>query len=157
MGDGEIGATPTYTEIFESVFPYYLAMGMSYEQFWFDEPKLVAYYRKADEIRKRRMNEELWLSGIYTSEALASTVGNMFAKGQKHHYPSEPKPITLAELEEKRQEFDCLNLSSLEEKLRWIINFFNVFKLLCTFRSVLNIQINSLFLNWFFLTRFKLE
>ena len=48
------------------------------------------------------MNEELWLNGIYTAEALASTVGNMFAKGEKHKYPSEPKPITLAEVEERR-------------------------------------------------------
>lgn len=48
------------------------------------------------------MNEELWLSGIYVREALASTVGNMFTKGQKHEYPSEPKPITLAELEERK-------------------------------------------------------
>ena len=102
MGDGEIETTPTYTEIFENIFPYYLAMGMSYEQFWVDDPKLVVYYRRADEIRKRRMNEELWLSGVYTREALASTVGNMFTKGQKHEYPSEPKPITLAELEEKK-------------------------------------------------------
>ena len=102
MGGGEIESSPTYTEIFESVFPYYLALGMSYEQFWFDEPKLTAYYRRAEEIRKRRMNEELWLSGIYVREALASTVGNMFTKGQKHEYPSEPKPITLAELEERK-------------------------------------------------------
>ena len=102
MGDGEIVATPTYTEIFEEVFPYYLAMGMTYEQFWIDEPKLTVFYRKADEIRKRRMNEELWLNGIYTAEALASTVGNMFAKGEKHKYPSEPKPITLADVEERK-------------------------------------------------------
>lgn len=101
MGDGEV-ATPTYTEIFEEVFPYYLAMGMTYEQFWVDDPKIVVFYRKSDEIRRRRMNEELWLNGIYTAEALASTVGNMFAKGEKHKYPSEPKPITLAEIEERR-------------------------------------------------------
>jgi hypothetical protein len=93
---------PSVTEIFESVFPYYLAMGMTYEQFWLDDPLLVKAYRKADEIRKRRMNEELWLNGIYMTEALASTVGNMFSKGQKHQYPSEPKPITREEVEERR-------------------------------------------------------
>lgn len=32
-----------------------------------------------------------------------------------------------AELEKKRKEFDDLNLSSLEEKLEWIKNFFNVY------------------------------
>lgn len=101
MDADEISVPRTYTEVFEEVFPYYLAIGMSYEQFWFDEPSIVAAYRKADEIRRRRMNEELWLSGIYTSEALASTVGNMFSK-EKYHYPSEPKPITRAEVEERQ-------------------------------------------------------
>lgn len=101
MGDGEIDA-PTVTEIFENVFPYYLAMGMTYEQFWLDDPRLVIFYRRADEIKRRRMNEELWLAGIYTAEALSSTVGNMFSKGQKHQYPSEPKPITKDEVEERR-------------------------------------------------------
>jgi hypothetical protein len=78
-------------------------MGMSYTQFWEDEPKLCEAYRKADEIRRKRMNEELWLNGIYTAEALASTVGNMFSKGTKHHYPSEPKPITKDEVLERRE------------------------------------------------------
>lgn len=103
MDADQVGAS-SYTEIFDKVFPYYLAIGMSYEQFWVDAPELAISYRKADEIRKRRINEELWLAGIYTSEALASTVGNMFSKS-KHQYPSEPKPITVAEfLEQKERE-----------------------------------------------------
>jgi len=76
---------------------------MTYEQFWCDSPELTKYYRKADEIKKRRKNEELWLAGIYTSEALAATVGNMFTKGEKYQYPSEPKPITMAEVEERKE------------------------------------------------------
>ena len=76
---------------------------MSFEQFWCDSPELVIAYRKADEIKKRRANEELWLSGIYMMEALASTVGNMFSKGSKHEYPSEPKPITVSEANALRE------------------------------------------------------
>lgn len=75
---------------------------MSYELFWEGEPKLAAAYRKADEIRRRRLNEQLWLEGVYTAEALASTVGNMFSK-TKHQYPSEPLAITLAEQQERRE------------------------------------------------------
>lgn len=101
MDAGQVRAS-TYTELFEGVFPYYLALGMTYEQFWVDDPSLVKAYRKAEEIRKRRMNEELWLSGIYTAEALASTVGNMFSKS-KYKYPSEPKPITMDEIRERKE------------------------------------------------------
>ena len=86
---------------------------MSYEQFWCDTPNLVVAYRKADEIRRRRMNEELWLAGIYTAEALASTVGNMFSKS-KHEYPAEPKPITQAEIEAKREREQRLKVEKIK-------------------------------------------
>lgn len=84
-------------------FPYYLAMGMTYDQFWIDDPRLVIPYRKADEIRRKRMNEELWLAGTYVADALTATVGNMFTKGQKFKYPAEPKPITRDEIEERKE------------------------------------------------------
>ena len=115
MGDSQVKDSPkTFTEIFENVFPYYLAMGMSYTQFWEEEPQLCAAYRKADEIRRRRMNEELWLNGIYTAEALASTVGNMFSKGTKHKYPTEPKPITRDEIEERRERAEKLKMEKIK-------------------------------------------
>ena len=76
---------------------------MTYEQFWYKEPKLVRAYRKADEIRRRRMNEEQWLAGMYTADALSATVGNMFSKGNKHKYPSEPRPITRSEIESRKE------------------------------------------------------
>lgn len=101
MDADEVSVPRTFTEIFEEVFPYYLAIGMSYEQFWVCDPELVKSYRKADEIRKRRMNEELWLNGAYMVDALTATVGNMFSK-EKYSYPVEPKPITKAEVEERQ-------------------------------------------------------
>ena len=85
------------------MFPAYLAMGMTYEQFWDGDPDLVKAYRTADRIRRRRRNEELWLEGIYMVEALSSTVGNMFAKGAQHKYPEEPFPITQEEVREREE------------------------------------------------------
>ena len=75
---------------------------MTYDQFWVDDPALCRAYRRAENIRRKRMNEELWLNGIYTAESLASTVGNMFSKS-KYKYPSEPKPITMDEIEERKE------------------------------------------------------
>jgi hypothetical protein len=76
---------------------------MSYEQFWYRDPLIVKAYRKADEIRRRRMNEEQWLAGMYTADALRATVGNMFSKGNKYNYPSEPRPITRNEIEARKE------------------------------------------------------
>lgn len=104
MGDGEITSPPkTFTEYFEELFPAYLAIGMTWTQFWIDEPELAIAYRKADAIKKRRKNEELWLEGMYMAEALRATVGNMFSKGQKYTYPVEPFPITADEQRERRE------------------------------------------------------
>ncbi len=83
--------------------PYYLAAGMTYEQFWEGEPKLAAAYRKADQIRRKKQNEQMWLNGLYTAEALASTVGTMFSKGNKHKYPQEPFPVTEDEAKERQE------------------------------------------------------
>lgn len=77
-------------------------MGMSYEQFWYGEPDAAKQYRKAHEMRRRRTNEELWLSGTYMADAIKATIGNMFSKS-KFEYPSEPKPITLEEARERRE------------------------------------------------------
>lgn len=64
---------------------------------------LVKAYRKAEEIRRKRRNQELWLEGVYTAEALNATVGNMFRKGNKYQYPAEPLPITEEEQAERRE------------------------------------------------------
>lgn len=81
----------------------YLCFGMTYEQFWEGAPELARSYRRADEIYRKRQNELLWLEGIYTAEALASTVGNMFSKGSKHQYPAEPIAITEEEQRIRRE------------------------------------------------------
>ena len=114
MGDGEITSPQTFTECFEAAFPAYLAMGMTWSQFWMEEPELAIAYRKAELIRKRRKNEELWLEGIYMAEALNATVGNMFSKGQKHPYPAEPFPITADEQQERREREEKARLARLK-------------------------------------------
>lgn len=88
----------TYTEQFYEVFPYYLSIGMTYEQFWDGDPQLAKYYRQADEIRNERKNQELWLQGLYFYEALcdASPLFHAMAKkGTKAQpYSERPYPIT---------------------------------------------------------------
>lgn len=104
MGGGEVTAQPiSFTEVFEEQVPHYMAMGMTYDQFWHGEPGMVKFFRKAEDLRRRRKNQELWLEGVYMAEALQATVGNMFSKGAKHQYPSEPLAITLEEQRERQE------------------------------------------------------
>jgi hypothetical protein len=89
---------------------------MTYEQFWFDVPELATYFRRSDDIRKRRTNEEMWFMGMYVAEAIASTVGNMFTKGSKYPYPSEPKPITMDEVRERQEREQKIKMEQIKAR-----------------------------------------
>lgn len=105
----------TYTEQFYEVFPYYLSIGMTYDQFWNDDPTLVKYYRQADEMRYERKNQELWLQGMYIYEALCDVspiLHAMAKKGAKAH-PYSDKPYAISEKQRRRE---------AEEKERAIAN-----------------------------------
>ena len=77
-----------------------MAMGMTYAEYMNGENELVIYYRKADEIRQRRLNEEAWLNGRYIYEALCTaTVAVGFPdKMRSVAYPEKPHPITEEEM-----------------------------------------------------------
>jgi len=98
---------PTYTEQFYKHFPFYLSIGMTYDQYWNDDCELVVYYRKANELKNARKNQELWLQGMYIYEALCcvSPVLHAFAKkGTKPHpYRDEPYPISAEEIKEHKE------------------------------------------------------
>ena len=97
----------SYTSVFYDHFPYYLSIGMTPEQYWDDDPMLAKYYRKADEIRRKRRNEELWLQGMYIYEALCdvSPVLHAFAKrGTKPApYSDHPYALTVTDREEEKK------------------------------------------------------
>jgi hypothetical protein len=78
---------------------------MTYDDFWHGDVNMVRAYRKADEMKRRRENEALWVQGLYVRDALICTVGNMFSgKGsQKHEYPKEPYAITELEIREREE------------------------------------------------------
>lgn len=103
----EISAPCPDTQRFYDAFPYYLAIGMTAEQYWDDDPSLARYYRKADEMRNERRNQELWLQGMYIYEALCDVapVLQAFAKkGTKvRPYPSAPYAITDKARERERE------------------------------------------------------
>ena len=96
----------TYTEKFYELFPYYLSIGMTAEQYWEGDPTLARYYRKADEIRKERRNEELWLQGMYIYEALCdvSPVLHAFAKKGTKPQPYSEKPYAITKEQHERIE-----------------------------------------------------
>ena len=96
----------TYTERFYEQFPYYIAIGMTPKQYWDGDPSLAKYYRKADEIRMERMNQEKWLQGMYIYEDIcdASPILQAFAKRGTKAHPYAEKPYAITEKQKERNE-----------------------------------------------------
>lgn len=92
-----------YNDAFHKVFPYYLSIGMSAEQFWDGDSELVIAYRQADEYKRRMDNQQAWLIGLYTYKALSCLVPilNPFAKAGTTAEPYISEPINLYGNEEE--------------------------------------------------------
>ena len=99
----------TYTERFHEQFPYYLAIGMTPEQYWNGDPSLTIDYRKAYEIKLEQKNQELWLQGMYFYEAMcdASPIFHDFAKRGTKPHPYIDKPYPITEKQYKRNKDDA--------------------------------------------------
>ena len=80
-----------------------MSIGMTYDEFWNQDVRLVEVYRKAAELRDKRRNQELWLQGMYIYEALCDA-SPLFRFSMKkgtvkpEPYAKEPYPITEAEV-----------------------------------------------------------
>lgn len=116
MYDGSDGHTDdvapkSLAEIFTELCPKYMAMGMSYREFWHCNTKVHRDYRKAWEERKRYRNWEMWMQGAYIYDALLKIAPFMRAAMSKaviepKKYVEAPYPLTKKEakaLEERRR------------------------------------------------------
>lgn len=123
MGESVVSSSPqkTLEEYFEEACPYFMAIGMSYDEFWYKSPKLVKQYLKAFKIRQKQESERLWLQGYYTYIALCnvSPVLHAFAKkGTKPlEYPKQPITASKEEIEKQEQEERNKRLLKLRENL----------------------------------------
>lgn len=97
-----------YTRFLEEEFPYYLALGMSPREYWEEDPALALAYVRAEQLRKQRTSDELWLLGAYVFEAVSVVAYNALRdkkKGQKAKgYLDEPwRVIPYTPAEEKQR------------------------------------------------------
>jgi hypothetical protein len=110
LGDS-LKVSPSLVEIFNDFFPFYLSIGMTYDQFWNDDPLLVKSYLKANEYKSRRRNEEMWLQGVYFGYAIASIMD----KNSK--YPDVPLPLTKKEQLEQEEHKKRVHFEQLKAKM----------------------------------------
>ena len=111
----------SYINFFESQLPFFLSIGMSWEQFWDGECEIARHYRKAHELKRRQKNEELWLQGLYIYEALCDVAPVMHAFAGKDAkpitYSSLPYPITEKERIQRQAEEERKRFEAMKEKM----------------------------------------
>lgn len=120
-GDEPCNNAVSFTEQFYEHLPFYLSIGMTYEQYWNGDCLLVKYYRKAHRMKQKRRNQELWVQGAYIYEAIIdiAPVLHAFAKkGAKPlPYVSEPFPLTQKEVMERRKQEEKIKYNKQKAKI----------------------------------------
>lgn len=94
------------------MFPVYLSMGMSYEEYWRGPAWLARAYREAFEIRRRREEWSRWRQGAYVYHVVmcAAPVIKPFVKDAKPgKYPDEPWPVSEEEARKQQERRDREN------------------------------------------------
>lgn len=116
--------------MFRQVFPQYLSIGMSREEFWDMDCTLAVAYREAYNLRLEQQNHAAWLQGMYFYEALCDVapVLRAFVKSgtRPHKYSERPYDFMQKDREERRERRQIRKAYSYMESVA--IAFNNGFK-----------------------------
>lgn len=85
----------SFSDIFHEQFPYYLAMGMTYSEYWEQDSSLVINYRYADRLKQQQRSNDAWLQGMYIYEALGVVLGNLFSTRGTQPITYREEPIRV--------------------------------------------------------------
>ena len=114
------------TEIFDECFSFYLAIGMSYAEYWTGDPSLVRYYRKAYQIKQEQINNNAWLQGLYIYDAVSTALHNSLrglskTKPPVQEYAKQPYDLKSREKTdaEKAKEVEV----EQQKAAAWMANF----------------------------------
>lgn len=107
----------TYTERFEELCPIYMAMGMSYEQFWDGDPAMATVFQKAQRLRLKQEDERLWRQGLYFYDALCCVAPALQAFRPSKPTPYPAKPYSMKERAEDGTEIDERERESKKGKI----------------------------------------
>ena len=93
--------------MFDAAAPVYIGVyGMTYDQFWRDDPFIAKTMREAYIARRKAENERDWLLGNYFYHGLCTALGNAFRKkgSPAEKYIEKPFPIFPPTKEEIERE-----------------------------------------------------
>ena len=107
--------------MFEKALPYYMAIGMSPDEFWHGDSSLTAAYRDAYKLKQKNLNWQLWMQGLYIYDAVAVAVGNNLSKkgAKRLEYLKEPLEIFEKTEAEKKVEEEKARQKVIAQLNQW--------------------------------------
>ena len=105
------GVERSFSDVLDKLCAYYMALGVSADEFWNGDYTLLKYHVEKHRIAVEQQNEQLWLQGVYFYEALSVALSQAFSKHTQAKYPE--KPYRLTPLSEEEQELE--NKRKVEE------------------------------------------
>ena len=118
----------TETEIFEEAFPFYLAIGMSYAEYWEGDPSLARYYRKAYQIKQEEINNNAWLQGLYIYDAISTALHNALRGKNSTARDYAKQPYNFNKKEKTEAEKAKEVAVEQEKAAAWMENFVRINK-----------------------------
>ena len=92
----------------------FLAMGMSYQEFWQSSPSLTRAYYEAEKIRTQKQSEMQWLQGRYFYDALSAALSNFSAGLAGKHGKAEYLKKPFRVIPKTKEEIEAENKRKLE-------------------------------------------
>lgn len=96
---------------FNRCCPFFISLGMTYDQFWYEDPTIAKAYLEAYKIKERREADKMkwitWEQGLYVYEAICDVapILRAFSKSTKPlPYPERPHGLEINE--EKKKEIE---------------------------------------------------
>ena len=89
--------------------------GMTYEQFWYGEPVIAKYYAELHKLKRKQTNEEMWVNGMYTLQALQVALNNAF---NKHKIKYVDKPFDI--FPKTEMEIEAEKEAEREKLVKWL-------------------------------------
>lgn len=94
----------------------YMLYGMTYEQFWFGDPRMTITFREAYLLKQRAKNEDMWMQGLYIYRAVSAVVASALGNRNAKYIDAPLDYLPKTKAEKKQEEY--------KEK-RKVIEFFN--------------------------------
>lgn len=93
-----------------------MQMGMTYDEFWYGDGDRLKAYKQAYDMKRKALNQEMWINGVYTYKAISTAILNTI-NGKNEKYFEKPLQIFPKTKEEIEAE--------AEEERRKIVEHFN--------------------------------